>query len=479
MLEALPKHFLRDACLGQLSYAYYAVCVLAMACFLQTDISQQRMPRTAVGLLITASLLVVQPFIYYSPSQTWGIGLSSCCCLAAWSLLHWTFMEQLSSKPSLLSVCLSVVTHPMSGVIKVYQRMQPKRAPATKPSTGMQLRSGRPLVVVDAAGDMDLIQGPPAQGLLSTLFKSLVTMLAVCVSYDVGLYLLCAISNGMCLATGTPSSFLAVCVFGYIAGSLLPLQMDIMYCCMRSCMYACAFAWPALADYADQLPRHAFNWPGASSSISDLWGWRWHQFLRFYFQGLGYTTVDKLLPKGKAVSPGLCWTLHTVSAFFMSGIMHEYLTWAAFGTVTGFYMAFFGLHCAAILLETWGPFILKHAMQGMQHIKRGVSDASADITDQAPTAPSPARRRSSKASSGGGAAKKPVRIMPAWVLRCWTVVVMLLLSPLFVEPYRAAGYFAERAWHPFLGISVTERVVGWAQQHVHAQFGFAGIARAL
>lgn len=63
----------------------------------------------------------------------------------------------------------------------------------------------------------------------------------------------------------------------------------------------------------------------AAKSISELWGYRWHQFLRFYFEGLGYTTVDRMLPKGNAVSPGLRSSLHSVVAFLMSGVMHEYI----------------------------------------------------------------------------------------------------------------------------------------------------------
>jgi len=51
---------------------------------------------------------------------------------------------------------------------------------------------------------------------------------------------------------------------------------------------------------------------------------------------------------------------------------------------------------------------------------------------------------------------------------------MLLLSPLFVEPYRAAGYFHQRAWQPF-GVPVTPQVISWDEQHVHAQLGFAEV----
>lgn len=53
----VPEHYLRDIWLAQLASAYYGLCVLAMGLFLQTGLSQQRGPRTAVGLLLTGMLL--------------------------------------------------------------------------------------------------------------------------------------------------------------------------------------------------------------------------------------------------------------------------------------------------------------------------------------------------------------------------------------------------------------------------------------
>lgn len=106
MLE-LPAHFFKDLRLAQLAHAYYWACVLLIAVFLQTD--QKQISRTAAGIFITTALLVVQPFIYDSSTQTYGIGLASYCCLGAWTLLHWTFIEQ--KKPSVLQVCISTVRH--------------------------------------------------------------------------------------------------------------------------------------------------------------------------------------------------------------------------------------------------------------------------------------------------------------------------------------------------------------------------------
>lgn len=287
----LPEHFFRDIWLAQHAYAHYALSVLAMGCFLQRDLARKRAPRTVAGLFITAVLLVMQPYIYSSPTQTYGIGMASSAALCAWSLLYWTFIQNPNKKPTVRQVCISVVTHPMSGVAKVYKRTQQQLAKAgphaaaatpTKASTGMQLRSGRPLVVV-AAGDMQLECGhSPRPNLMLALLKSLATMLGLCICYDAGFYLLCALSNGMCSAPSSSSAlsssllqgnFLAVCAFAYAAGSLLPLQMEVIYCFLRSGLLAGGFIWPRMAEYAYALPSHAFNltWPGVCKSIGEHW----------------------------------------------------------------------------------------------------------------------------------------------------------------------------------------------------------------
>lgn len=275
------------------------------------------------------------------------------------------------------------------------------------------------------------------------------------------------------------SNFVAVCIFSYAAGSVLPLQMDVIFCCLRCALLVGALAMPQLGDMAAQLPQHAFNWPGASRSISELWGFRWHQFLRFYFEGLGYATADKLLPKGKATSLGLRSSMHTVSAFFMSAVMHKYLTWAAFGTVTGWFCAFFGLHCTAVLLEGWGPLILKAVLQGFgkSSSKAAAEEAAVPAVAASAGAAKPGGAAVGAAAPPAAAARKCSRIMPPWAMRLWAVSVMLLLSPLFVEPYRSQGYFAQRAWHPFV-VPITPKVVAWVQQQLHAPLACAEVVVA-
>jgi hypothetical protein len=95
----VPAHFLRDLWLAQLASAYYGVCVLAMGLFLQTDMSQKRGPRTAVGLLLTGlSLPIARLLSLCMRSATCHADavllLSSlheqgCCCLfSPTSMLH-------------------------------------------------------------------------------------------------------------------------------------------------------------------------------------------------------------------------------------------------------------------------------------------------------------------------------------------------------------------------------------------------------
>lgn len=300
-MSFLPKHFFHDLWHAQLACLYYYAFVLLLACLLTTELLHQHKPtRALAGLVVTAALLIGQPFIYDSPTQTYGIGLASMCALGAWTCLHWSFME--TKKRTVLQVCVSTITHPMSGVIKVFKRTprqqqhaRPRPQTPASPMKPSQRSSSRPLVVVDAAGDLHMV---PTAGTAPVshsniihrgwlAIKCLAGMLVVCVAYDIGLFLLCSLSNGMCSGpSGSGSStataetvqgsrFLALCTFGYMAGALLPLQMDIMFRCMRAGLLFGGCFVPALGDFADSMPSHAFNWPVASASISQLWGFRW------------------------------------------------------------------------------------------------------------------------------------------------------------------------------------------------------------
>jgi hypothetical protein len=108
------------------------------------------------------------------------------------------------------------------------------------------------------------------------------------------------------------------------------------------------------------------------------------------------------------------------SAFFISAITHEYVAWAAYGASTGYYMAFFGLQCFAVMVE--GAF----------------------VSAVAPHLPAFLHRYSKLLG------------------RIWTWTVCGLMAPLFFEPFRVTGFYSRCAIHPF-GASLTAKVASWMQ----------------
>lgn len=192
---------------------------------------------------------------------------------------------------------------------------------------------------------------------------------------------------------------------------------------------------------------------------------RWHQMLRFYFEGLCNRAVDALLPKGKAVPPALRGSAKVVAAFTLSGAMHEYQLWAAFGSLSGWNMAFFAAHCAVVLLENWVPAVAKALLSPKK--PRGAHKAH-HHGGGSPRHHDAARPHGGRSSGGGSFVRSPVLhrvrvILKAGLAHVWALSVMALLSPLFMEPYRVAGTFGHRAFHP-LGFPLTPHVVGYAQK---------------
>lgn len=550
----LSTSFMRDLAWHHLGLTYQYACICVLALFLQFHTCSKRPAvRAAGGVAITAAMLAGQPFIYNTATTPLGIANASMCCLAAWSLLYWTFLHH--SRPSVLHVLLSPTMHALQGVIKVNKRMQrhaaaSKQAPvavaAAKSAGDSKQTQGKPLVIINAAGDPreDISTAPPtpvgpqpvAASAMPTpataaattsaapaishtsmlprmVLQAAITLAVVAVTYDVGFTLLCWASGDMC--SGAPIrptagaanrllQQLLLLAFSYAGGMLLQLQMELMYTCMRLSFLAAGWAgWPHAAALAADMPARAFNATWAAKSISELWGFRWHQFLRFHFEGLGYAAMDALLPprSSKVISPALRSSLHTVAAFVQSGLMHEYLTWAAFGTVTGYYMAFFGLHCAAVLLEGWAPYIMQLVLS-ITRLRRSAANTAVVVQDSGSTAPAATVAAAAnvplvggdaapgvvqatpsilqqhgndakRTSVGNNSSKSAMHavVLPAWLKHAWAFSVMLLLSPLFVEPYRTSGYFGPRAFFP-LGEPVTPHVLQWASQLLQAQLAF-------
>lgn len=87
--------------------------------------------------------------------------------------------------------------------------------------------------------------------------------------------------------------------------------------------------------------------------------------------------------------------LKVLAAFFLSGLLHEYVLFSAYGTVSGSNMAFFMLHGAVVVIEGVG--------------RRLFPDVAAST--------------------------------PAWVGRIWAVGITVASAPLMLKPFIARGFF--------------------------------------
>jgi hypothetical protein len=266
--------------------------------------------------------------------------------------------------------------------------------------------------------------------------------------YDLTFYILCNISNfcdpansgtalfgsirhvtaaaasgsfGQRLGAGA-AEYLPLCLYSLLAALPMGLQLNLVFCWVNLLLHLTAVFVPQLRQFCAELPFSAFRKPWISTSLKELWGIRWHQFLRFYYEGLGYATVDKILWlwREDARVSQLRGIMRGASAFLISAITHEYVTWAAYGAVTGYYMAFFGLQFVSVMVE--GAF----------------------MSVVAPRLPASLRRYSKLFG------------------RIWTWAVCGLMAPLFFEPFRVTGFYSRCALHPF-GISLTAKVASWMQ----------------
>ena len=131
---------------------------------------------------------------------------------------------------------------------------------------------------------------------------------------------------------------------------------------------AASFVMPELLT---QL-GHQFARPWAMDSVADLWS-RWHQLFRTSFLRLAHRPTKAWLrnsvrpwlkddavgssARGVAAAlllpllPLLEQALPLLAVFLLSGLVHEYMCWAAFGRTSGHQLAFFLLHGAAAVAE--------------------------------------------------------------------------------------------------------------------------------
>eukprot|EP00878_Enallax_costatus_P007532 GHUV01007888.1.p1 GENE.GHUV01007888.1~~GHUV01007888.1.p1 ORF type:complete len:490 (+),score=83.66 GHUV01007888.1:1090-2559(+) len=299
------------------------------------------------------------------------------------------------------------------------------RQPSSRAASGPEI-----LLSNDFAGSTTVLADATSNAItlkMDAVLQAVWVLAQLVVTYDVGYAVLCCISGNMWKAAADEQQMdhgllgvllgpnAAYYIFHYGVSCLLPLQMGIADASLRL-----GIVLMGQSELASSLPMEAFNSPTLSTSISDLWGNRWHQFLRYYFQGLGYALVDKtvrpvlqLLPVQQQKS--VLATARSLVVFAMSGVWHEYITWAAWGVVTGKYMAFFLMHGLAVIVEGVAVRLVP------KHIQAGI---------------------------------------PYWFKRVYATAFMVLTAPLFTAPYRQHGYL-EHCYHPFV-VPITLSVARWA-----------------
>ncbi|KAF0528062.1 toxin biosynthesis protein [Gigaspora margarita] len=89
------------------------------------------------------------------------------------------------------------------------------------------------------------------------------------------------------------------------------------------------------------------NLPFMSTTPRDHWSKRWQIAFREIFLGLGYVPTKNLFGKHKKIGK----VFGTLSAFFISGLLHEHFIYCMWGTRPGEQMSFFLFH--GILLIVW------------------------------------------------------------------------------------------------------------------------------
>lgn len=103
--------------------------------------------------------------------------------------------------------------------------------------------------------------------------------------------------------------------------------------------------------------RPLMDMPIIAPSLGEVWGRRWHQTFKYTWLAIPFRPV-KVLSK-PVIGNTAANILATISVFFVSGLMHEYLiicevgTEAYFKRFVGQECFFFTIHGVAVLFERW------------------------------------------------------------------------------------------------------------------------------
>lgn len=460
-----PLSLSSDQVAAVAALVYQAACVSLLVWLLHTRLGRSRLARAACGLLVALLLLGTQPLVHASDTQPFALTLAVSGILTAWSMLHWACLEPLHSTPSFLQLLASPILHMGAGARKVHQRALRRQGTQSKSAASMLCR---PVVVVQATDSdeevvcsshpADATTRPGASKNSAHAWRKVTRaawrLLVVSAAYDCGLFLLCTLTPMCTSVPATPSRILPTKLsvqqlasafqhawVAFAAIMLMGLVLDFFYCWAMLLLCIAAVFRPSLVPVVESYLAHAFDRPLAATSIRECWSHRWHQLFRFYFEGLGHGVVDLLLPRGSSF--GVRVVLYTAAAFVMSGLLHEYLGWAATGHATGMFIVFVAINFTAVIVEAVVPAALRVAVG----VKR----------DHIP----------SKVSGGSTA-------MCLLLQQCWVLAVALAGAPFFIKPLRIAGYYARCTLFPF-GVHLTPWVLAWVVEQAGVGQGTFGL----
>ncbi|KAG2501023.1 hypothetical protein HYH03_000843 [Edaphochlamys debaryana] len=345
--------------------------------------------------------------------------------------------------------------HDDSGVVKIHDQHAAKKS---DDGPGSSLNRSRP-------AREDLLRQPLAASGVSYLAAVLRLLAELAVQYGVYdlLLTLCVKRSEL-----PPLLSLAAIPPSLAMSAVLYLHFAIHY---KGILLLLSLARPQLL----RTCRHQFREPWLGLfSVSELWQ-RWHQLFRTSFTRLAHRPARALVRRlltGSSPRPGGSGGSVEVTAvaggagpsarpavvaqarrakaaadaaglmavFLLSGMVHEYMCWAAFGRAKGYQLAFFLAHGAAVLAE--------QAFMG----PTAAAAASAASSSASATSPSASAAASAASSSqeGGSSGRGKVAKAGAWRRPACAVACALFCafsSVLFMRPWLEAGWH-EDFWHP-------------------------------
>lgn len=375
---------------GVLVYdAFLLMCLVCYYMFLRNPLSSVRAPRLIISGLTAAGMLAMVP-AFHPPNQQkdtlHGLHISGNVILAVMCVLDWCFTRTSEYPASMQYFFTDMYRSLCSG----------RHRRLSTPSTTI---AKQPQALPDVSNHHtnSWMLSPQCQLAVCQLRKYMRQWL----TYDILLSILTHVN----VRNVSQLSWLGRCCYSFASGTLLLTLIRIFF---ETLLTACS-----LVSYkaAVRLPVF-FNGPFKATSLTDLWGERWHQAFRYYFIKLASAMVKPVLSAVRSHCPSkaallalkdLERVLMVLAVFFLSGVMHETMTWCLYGHVTGYHMLFFLLHGIMVVFE---KAVCVHAPAVAYAI-------------------------------------------PPWLGNLLTLGFFFVTCPLFMEPWLAHG-FVSTLWQPFI-----------------------------